>query len=321
MKNINTAIRLLAVHLESRSVKKAVSYQLLLRYLLLLAFMRTALLCSAICGILALGSTATAQTFTTIKNFGVLTNATGTSPRSELVQGPDGTLYGTAADGEVRGTVFKVNSDGTGFTVLKWFTNSLDGANPSAGVTLSGSTLYGTTSDGGSFGFGTVFKVNTDGSGYTVLKHFTSSDGAYPFAAVTLSGSTLYGTTQVGGSSDRGTVFKVNTDGSGHTVLKHFDFSDGAIPLSGLTLSGGALYGTTSEGGHFGFGTVFKLDLSIQLMIQLLDGAVVLSWADPAFALQSAPAANGTFTTIPGAASPYTSAISAPQQFFRLIGN
>ena len=47
---------------------------------------------------------------------------------------------------------------------------------------LSGSTLYGTTTDGGSSGDGTVFKVNTDGTGYTVLKNFTGSDGAYPYA-------------------------------------------------------------------------------------------------------------------------------------------
>ena len=68
--------------------------------------------------------------------------------------------------------------------------------------------------------------MNTDGSGYTVLKSFTGSDGGDPYAGLVLSGSTLYGTTwwrQFG----NGVVFKVNTDGSGYTVLKNFTGSDG----------------------------------------------------------------------------------------------
>src|SRR5439155_18742813 len=117
------------------------------------------------------------------------------------------------------GTVFQMNTDGTGYTVLKHFsattvapsgtsTNS-DGANPHAGLTLSGSTLYGTTSGGGSSGYGTVFQVNTAGTAYKVLKHFTVSDGKFLEAGLTLSGSTLYGTTVIGGSSGVGTLFQV----------------------------------------------------------------------------------------------------------------
>ena len=90
--------------------------------------------------------------------------------------------------------------------VLKSFTGS-DGMNPYGGLVLAGSTLYGTTLWGGSSytgnssGDGVVFKVNTDGSGYTVLKSFTGSDGAQPYAGLVLAGSTLYGTTQSGGDS------------------------------------------------------------------------------------------------------------------------
>ena len=213
--------------------------------------------------------TSIAQTFTTIKSFGILTNVTGFGPRSQLVQGPDGTLYGTTVDGDgdalgtnghVRGTIFKVQPDGSGFVVLKWLTNSVEGANPYAGVTLSGNTLYGTTANGGSSDYGTVFKVNTDGTGYTVLKHFALSDGATPQAGLTLSGSALYGTTYSGGSSGWGTVFKVNTDGTGYTVLQNFSYSDGGYPNAGLTLSGSTLYGTTETGGNSGSGTIFKLN-------------------------------------------------------------
>src|SRR5438552_18727988 len=63
-----------------------------------------------------------------------------------------------------------------------------DGANPEAGLVLSGNTLYGTAYSGGSLGVGTVFKVNTDGTGFTNLHSFTEAtyplytngDGAYP---------------------------------------------------------------------------------------------------------------------------------------------
>src|ERR1043165_6449047 len=79
-----------------------------------------------------------------------------------------------------------------------------DGAYPNAGLILSGNTLYGTASRGGSLGSGTVFKVNTDGTRFTSLHSFTATDGADPVAGLILSGGTLYGTTAYGGSSGNG---------------------------------------------------------------------------------------------------------------------
>ena len=132
------------------------------------------------------------------------------------------TLYGTTYYGGVssNGVVFKINTNGTGFTVLKHFpvlingTNS-DGANPRAGLIFNGNTLYGTTISGGVSSNGVVFKINTDGTGFTVLKHFPAlinginSDGANPFAGLILNGNTLYGTTAGGGSSGVGVVFSL----------------------------------------------------------------------------------------------------------------
>ena len=161
---------------------------------------------------LILAGRATAQTYTMLRSFGDLTNVTGFNPRSTPIQAPDGTLYGTASGGQgsVAGTIFKVQPDGSGFTVLKWFTNSIEGATPYASLVLSGSALYGTTALGGSSNYGTVFKIDTSGTGYTVLKNFTGSDGANPSGVLPLSGSVLYGTTVRGGSSgNNGTVFKI----------------------------------------------------------------------------------------------------------------
>ncbi len=100
-----------------------------------------------------------------------------------------------------------------------FLTNS-DGANPMAGLILSGNTLYGTAYEGGSGGGGTVFAINADGTGFMTLHSFTAggynslgyhtnSDGAYPLDGLILSGNTLYGTAYAGGSGGNGTVFSL----------------------------------------------------------------------------------------------------------------
>ncbi|HUZ08056.1 MAG TPA: choice-of-anchor tandem repeat GloVer-containing protein, partial [Candidatus Paceibacterota bacterium] len=124
------------------------------------------------------------------------------------------------------------------FTTLHAFTNSPDGATPYAGLVLSGNTLYGTAPYGGNAGNGTIFAVNTDGTGYTNLYRFTDSDYCFnPMAGLVLSGSTLYGT----GFGVGGAVFAINTDGSGFAVLHTFIYSDGVYPYGGLVLSGTTL--------------------------------------------------------------------------------
>src|SRR5436309_2733456 len=82
------------------------------------------------------------------------------------------------------GAVFKVTTNGTGFTNLYSFTatdayphTNSDGAHPQAGLILSSNTLYGTAALGGSSGNGSVFAVNTDGTGFTNLHSFTAAPG------------------------------------------------------------------------------------------------------------------------------------------------
>src|ERR1044071_991355 len=143
-----------------------------------------------------------------------------------------------------------------------------DGINPRAGLILSGGTVYGTTLVGGSFGDGTLFKVNTNGTGFAALHIFSAldfsgigtpnSDGAFPRAPLVVSGGTLYGTARHG-PSGWGTVFAIDTDATGFTNVYNFTGgSDGAQPDSGLILSGKVLYGTAYSGGN-GYGTVFAL--------------------------------------------------------------
>jgi len=275
-----------------------------------------------------------------------LTNSDGGAPWGGLILFGN-TLYGTAAWGgsSGNGTVFKVNTDGSGFTVLKTFAGGSDGANPAAGLLLSDGTLYGTTSacNSGS-SYGTVFKVNTDGSGFTVLKDFsplvnyTNSDGAYPYAGLVLSGNTLYGTTEDGGSSGNGTVFQINTNGSGFTVLKNFSplvnntNSDGAHPEADLVLSGVTLYGTTSDGGSSGKGTVFSLVLHGPPLTLIRSGAnAIFTWPTNPSGLTLQCATNLVTsvvwkTNLPAPVvvngrNTVTNPITGKQQFFRLISN
>jgi uncharacterized repeat protein (TIGR03803 family) len=129
-------------------------------------------------------------------------------------------------------------------------------------VAGSDGALYGTTAFLGANGFGTVYRMNQDGSNYSVLWSFggTVGDGQNPQAGLVEGcGGALYGTTYGGGTHGYfGTVYKINHDGTGYTVL----WSLGAAGLymyAGLISgSDGALYGTTFGGGY-GYGTVFKL--------------------------------------------------------------
>jgi uncharacterized repeat protein (TIGR03803 family) len=220
--------------------------------------------------------------FTTLHIFtGSFANGDGSSPYAGLILSSN-TLYGTTAGGGsfFNGTLFAVNTNGTGFTTLHSFTKTSsfipfegpytnsDGANPKGGLILSGNALYGTASVGGNAANGTVFKVNTDGTGFTILHTFTAlsgslsnTDGAVPYGDLILSGRTLYGTASVGGSFGYGTVFQLNTNGTGFSTL--YDFSggsNGSVPYDGLILSGNSLYGTTWSGGSLGNGTLFEVN-------------------------------------------------------------
>jgi uncharacterized repeat protein (TIGR03803 family) len=234
-----------------------------------------------------------------------VTNRDGGFPNAELVLAGH-TLYGTAEIGGQAGagTIFAINIDGTGFTNLHTFAWDTDGAMPYAGLTLSGNTLYGATSAGGSGGAGTVFSIGTNGEGFTVLHSFpalpkwpgpfTNSDGAIPKATLALSGNTLYGTASSGGAFGSGALFGINTDGSGFRNLYSFTAlppfggggappptnNDGAYPLGELVVFNGNLYGTASQGGPSGEGTVFRLSLTRPnaLTIAMTGAGVLLSW-------------------------------------------
>jgi len=210
----------------------------------------------------------------------------GAAPYTGLI-GSGNTLYGTTLigstngsvtpGGDGNGTIFKINTDGSGFVNLYSFSGgsfvNSDGALPQGSLVLSGNKLYGSATEGGANGRGTVFSVNTDGTGFANLHNFNLTDGTFPYGDLVLSGSVLYGMANGGGAYTNGDIFKINTDGTGFTVLHNFAAfvddsntnSDGAGPFAGLVLSGNVLYGTARWGGQgggaaMGPGTIFKIN-------------------------------------------------------------
>ena len=154
------------------------------------------------------------------------------------------------------------------FKTLHTFTGGSDGANPFAGLILSGNTLYGTALFGGSSGYGTLFTINTNGTGFKVLESFNGvNDEAYPSSGLLLSGNTLYGASE-GPGSTLGALFSVNTNGTGFTTLHvftstsgpHYTNSDGGVVVGTLRLSGNTLYGAGDFGGSGGSGNVFAVN-------------------------------------------------------------
>lgn len=185
----------------------------------------------------------------------------GYNPVLSLVAGPDNVLYGTTPRGgaDIYGTVFKLNRDGSGFSVIHSFSAAdiypaptiIPGAQIIRG---RDGVLYGTASGGTNYPSGMIFKINTDGSGYTILHGFTNADNG-PLSLMQASDGFFYG-------AGLTCVFKLDTDGNNYAVLHTFNGSiDGHAAYGKLTQgSDGALYGANQYGGTNSTGTVFKLN-------------------------------------------------------------
>lgn len=204
----------------------------------------------------------------------------GNTPESGLLL-LGNTLYGTTyyGGGGSYGTLFKIGTDGLGYTQIKQFTNNypnsspvgtIAGTHPGGALATDGSSIYGTTFNGGTNFYGVVYKIGLDGNGFSVLRHFDGQElGGNPSWGLICDDGILYGV--AGGGTllpgipalRGGIVFKMNTDGSGYTVLHSFtNKPDGKTPTGKLLLLGSTLYGTTTTGGTngAGFGTVYQIN-------------------------------------------------------------
>jgi uncharacterized repeat protein (TIGR03803 family) len=136
----------------------------------------------------------------------------GGSPEAGVIRDAHGNLYGTTYSGGLynSGTVFEVSAEGQE-TVLHNFDPGKDGWGPLYGslVRDSAGNLYGVTPQGGSTGFGVVFKIDAQGN-ETILHTFTGTAGKIPYGTLVIDkAGNLYGTTFQGGAYGGGVVFKI----------------------------------------------------------------------------------------------------------------
>lgn len=197
----------------------------------------------------------------------------GSAPEAGLALDSAGNLYGTTTKGGTpgRGTVFMLvrSTNGT-FTekILHNFGADPDGSAPVAGVTLdSYGNLYGTTSEGGAYGYGTVFELKKASSwAETILHSFENlGDGATPYAGLIAGPSgTFFGAATDGGQQGGGTVFKLTPTDSkwNFSVLTSIPGWGVSGSFRNLMFDGAnTIYATTHCDGNDRSGTVYKLAL------------------------------------------------------------
>jgi uncharacterized repeat protein (TIGR03803 family) len=219
---------------------------------------------------------------TTLHSFalGEANGSVGQNPSAALVQSSDGRFYGTTQGGGFSGletlqfgishggTVFRLDPSGA-LTTLHFFTGA-DGMTPMAGLVDDGQgTFYGTTQQGGTYGWGTVFRIDRSSSETTLYNFTAGVDSGLPAASLVFgSDGTLYGTAEGSIDSDYpdigwGSVFHIDTLGELSNLYSFSGGADGGNPAASLIVgSDGGFYGTTSQGGTNNQGSVFRLEVS-----------------------------------------------------------
>lgn len=214
---------------------------------------------------------AQAQTYSVLHSF--TDGLDGGYPYAGVTRDSEGNLYGTTVSGGPSnvGTIFKMSKTGK-LTVVY----SFDCYNGNACVAETGvirdpkGNLYGTTSAGGAYGFGTVFQLSKPPKETAVLYSFPEWEGRNgPNGVIRDAKGNLYGTTPYGGTYGFGMVIKVDKFGNETTLYNFTGFTDGANPYAGVVRDAeGNLYGTTFDGGSkkcpkgsggCGWGNIFKL--------------------------------------------------------------
>jgi uncharacterized repeat protein (TIGR03803 family) len=187
-----------------------------------------------------------------------------------LIQGADGNFYGAAQVSEegdsepLGGKVFSLTPTGT-LKVLHTFgpgpdNNYSGGVLPGALIEGPDGKLYGDTVYGGVdgcngyCGYGVLYRVNTDGTGFQIIHKFCSetncADGDASYSLVLGTDGNLYGTTYYGGTGSCnggcGTIYRITPSTGAYEVVYNFNFStSGEEPAGLIVAADGTFYGLT----------------------------------------------------------------------------
>ncbi|HXE51685.1 MAG TPA: choice-of-anchor tandem repeat GloVer-containing protein, partial [Tepidisphaeraceae bacterium] len=145
------------------------------------------------------------------------------------------------------------------FSPVAFFDTSDLGSSPQSNLVADpAGNVFGTNSNGGAFGAGTVFEIPAGGT-ITTLASFNHADGADPDSLIMDSAGNLYGTTFSGGAGNAGTVFEIAKGTNAISTLGSFGAGNGVNPAGVTVDADGNLFGTTLHGGDVNDGTVFEI--------------------------------------------------------------
>jgi len=218
-----------------------------------------------------------------------LDGSTASEPAGSLVRESGGVYYGATANGTRivtestssgfltttitygPGVLFSVSPEPGSYRELRRLVEA-DGVRPlgsllvlpqTSGTLSDGSLLLGVASGGGAYGGGTIFRIRSDGTAFSVIHSFPS--GSVPSGGLTLSGGYVYGTLRTGGASSVGSVFRFSysagTMGTVETIHSFTATSQGLnTPVGGVVAdASGNLWLSLEAGGVGGNGGVAKV--------------------------------------------------------------
>jgi uncharacterized repeat protein (TIGR03803 family) len=213
------------------------------------------------------GYRASTSTFTKHYDF---TPASGNNPQAGLLYNQanaPGVCFGFTRNGGVsnQGSAFKIDTSGTNFTKIYDFNFATGGHPEGTPAFYNGSTLIGTSFDGGPSNYGVIFSMDFNGAGYSVLSvlDFFTIGANSRSGFVYDGGNSYYTLTSAGGSVNSGTMIKIDASGQNTTTEFSFNAPDvsGGLPFSSLIKSqNGKVYGATTKGGVNASGVVYELD-------------------------------------------------------------
>lgn len=192
------------------------------------------------------------------------TSANGSNSYSSLIQASNGKLYGTTVAGGSNdgGVIFEYDFVSNVYTKKVDFTG-IDGSRPiSSLIQGSNGNLYGTTINGGDYGFGVIFEYNPLSGIYTKKFDFPVGDGYSNGTLLQASNGNLYGTTGFGGINGAGIIFEYNIGTDTYTKKVDLTEAEGKNPSGLIQATNGKLYGMTNSGGLNGEGVIFEYDFN-----------------------------------------------------------
>lgn len=190
-------------------------------------------------------------------------------------------LVGLTSNGgpEGKGTAFSINTDATGFSVVKGFVDW--GSDPNSDLVKgTDGNMYGMVPNGGTFGHGTIFKVTPTGT-ITVIKNFNLSvDGGIPKGSlIQATDGNFWGMTSTGSYNNGGCIFKITPDGT-YKIVRSLNVNlDGGRAQGHLIQArDGNFYGMTNGGGAKGYGTFFRITMdSVFTVLKSFDTPIGVS--------------------------------------------